>query len=64
VSKMLAVSDDKSLLDVLRHNLHKEGCDYGGTTGTVAVRVRSLRRKIEDNPVKPACLGTWHWLLV
>lgn len=36
------------------------GYDYGGTARTVDVHIRSLRRKIEDNPVKPEHLLTVH----
>jgi DNA-binding response OmpR family regulator len=36
------------------------GYDYGGTARTVDVHVRSLRRKIEDNPDKPEHLITVH----
>ena len=34
------------------------GDDYNGTTRTVDVHIRSIRRKIEDNPVKPEHLLT------
>ncbi|MBN2462220.1 MAG: response regulator transcription factor [Dehalococcoidia bacterium] len=36
------------------------GYDYGGTARTVDVHMRSLRRKIENNPVKPERLITIH----
>jgi len=36
------------------------GYDYGGTSRTIDVHMRSLRRKIEDNPVKPEHLITVH----
>lgn len=36
------------------------GYDYGGTARTVDVHMRSLRRKIEDTPVKPEHLLTVH----
>jgi two-component system, OmpR family, response regulator len=36
------------------------GYDYGGTARTVDVHMRSLRRKIENNPVKPEHLITVH----
>jgi DNA-binding response OmpR family regulator len=36
------------------------GYDYGGTARTVDVHMRSLRRKIENNPVKPEHLITIH----
>jgi len=36
------------------------GFDYGGTARTVDVHIRSLRRKIENNPVKPEHLITIH----
>jgi two-component system OmpR family response regulator len=36
------------------------GHDYGGTARTVDVHIRSLRRKIEDNPEKPEHLLTVH----
>lgn len=36
------------------------GFDYGGTARTVDVHIRSLRRKIEDNPEKPEYLLTIH----
>jgi two-component system OmpR family response regulator len=36
------------------------GYDYGGTARTVDVHMRSLRRKIEGNPVKPERLLTVH----
>jgi DNA-binding response OmpR family regulator len=36
------------------------GYDYGGTARTVDVHIRSLRRKIEENPVKPVRLVTVH----
>lgn len=36
------------------------GYDYGGTARTVDVHMRSLRRKIEDNPVNPEHLITVH----
>ena len=36
------------------------GYDYGGTARTVDVHMRSLRRKIEENPVKPEHLITIH----
>jgi DNA-binding response OmpR family regulator len=36
------------------------GYDYGGTARTIDVHIRSLRRKIEDNPVKPGYLITVH----
>jgi two-component system alkaline phosphatase synthesis response regulator PhoP len=34
------------------------GYDYAGDTRTVDVHVRSLRKKIEDNPAAPRCLLT------
>jgi two-component system OmpR family response regulator len=36
------------------------GYDYGGTARTVDVHIRSLRRKIEANPVKPKRIMTVH----
>ena len=36
------------------------GYDYGGTARTVDVHIRSLRLKIEENPVKPRHLITIH----
>jgi len=36
------------------------GYDYGGTARTVDVHMRALRRKIENNPVKPEYLITIH----
>jgi DNA-binding response OmpR family regulator len=36
------------------------GYDYGGTARTVDVHIRSLRRKMENNPVKPEHLITVH----
>jgi two-component system response regulator RegX3 len=38
------------------------GYDYGGTARTVDVHIRSLRRKIEGNPVKPEHILTVHGL--
>jgi two-component system OmpR family response regulator len=36
------------------------GYDYGGTARTVDVHIRSLRSKIEENPIKPVHLVTVH----
>jgi two-component system alkaline phosphatase synthesis response regulator PhoP len=36
------------------------GYDYGGSGRTVDVHIRSLRRKIEENPVRPEYLITVH----
>jgi two-component system OmpR family response regulator len=36
------------------------GYDYGGTARTVDVHIRSLRRKVEDDPEKPKHLMTIH----
>jgi two-component system, OmpR family, alkaline phosphatase synthesis response regulator PhoP len=38
------------------------GYDYDGTTRTVDVHIRSLRRKIEENPEHPRYLVTVHGL--